>query len=83
MKSEPASAKILVPDFNALLPPSKVTAEADDGKIIIKWEPGNNPHTAGYVVERSYLVDGIYEVLTPKGLGTESFGLFLLTIRGL
>jgi len=71
VKSEPASAKIFVPDLNALLPPSKVTAEAGDGKVIIKWEPGNNPHTTGYVVERSYLVDGIYEVLTPKGLGTD------------
>ena len=67
-KSEPSSVRFFMPDLKALDPPAKVRAEAGEGKIAITWEPCANPYTAAYVVERSYMNEGIYEVLTPKGL---------------
>lgn len=71
-KSTPSSFSFFRPDMSALNPPINVKAEAGEGKITITWEPGGNPYTAAYIVERSYLNDGPYEVLTPKGLKRET-----------
>lgn len=71
-KSTPSSFSFFRPDLRALDPPINVKTEAGEGKITITWEPGGNPYTAAYIVERSYLNDGLYEVLTPKGLKREA-----------
>jgi hypothetical protein len=67
-KGTPSSFSFFRPDLRALDPPINVKAEAGEGKITITWEPSGNPYTAAYIVERSYTNEGIYEVLTPKGL---------------
>lgn len=65
-KSNIAKTSIYVPDFKAMVPPKDFIAEAKDGKVVLKWKKQEN--SSGYVIERSYLTNGPYEVLTPKGL---------------
>ncbi|GAB4371555.1 MAG: hypothetical protein Kow00128_19550 [Deltaproteobacteria bacterium] len=66
--SRAVSAKIFLPDPTAGIPPSGVKAEAGEGSVEIRWKRNDSPRTAGYLVERSMLHDGMYENLTPKGL---------------
>jgi len=69
-----ASADVLIffPDFLALEPPEPLTVTAGANKISLNWKPRNNPHTAGYVVERAFLYDGPYETLTHQALPPET-----------
>ncbi|MEJ2380588.1 MAG: fibronectin type III domain-containing protein [Gammaproteobacteria bacterium] len=64
----PARVRIYTMDLAALRPPARVTAERIPGGVALHWPKSDNPHTAGYVVERAYLNTGPYEVLTPNGL---------------
>ncbi len=63
-----ARVRVYSVDFTALRPPARVTAKIDKDSVTLHWPKSDNPHTAGYVVERAYLNTGPYEVLTPKGL---------------
>jgi hypothetical protein len=63
-----ARVRVYAMDRAALRPPAKVTAKVDAGGVALSWPASDNPHTAGYVVERAYLNSGPYEVLTPKGI---------------
>ncbi len=67
-RSASASVTLFVPDLDALVPPSPVTAQAAAGKVEVRWTPRKNPHTTGYVVERAYLSNGPYEALTAQAL---------------
>jgi len=68
-RGSPASVKIFMPDLKALDPPGSLTAEPEEGLVSLGWKPNESPNTAGYVVERSFASEGVYETLTPKGLG--------------
>ena len=63
-----ARVRVYVMDLAALRPPARVTAKVGKGEVTLHWPASENPHTAGYVVERAYLNTGPYEVLTPKGV---------------
>lgn len=63
-----ARVRVYVKDLAALRPPARVTAKVGKGEVTLHWPASDNPHTAGYVVERAYLNTGPYEVLTPKGI---------------
>lgn len=67
-RSAAAAATVFFPDLAALVPPEPVTATPGPNQVIVRWTPGTNPHTAGYVVERAFLFDGPYEALTSPGL---------------
>jgi hypothetical protein len=70
-RGAPATVKIFMPDLKALDPPTFLTAEPDEGRVGLSWKRNESPNTAGYVVERSFASNGIYETLTPKGLGPD------------
>jgi len=63
-----ARVRVYVMDLAALRPPARVTAKVGKDSVTLHWPASDNPHTAGYVVERAYLNTGPYEVLTPKGI---------------
>ncbi|GAB4486177.1 MAG: hypothetical protein OHK006_13630 [Thermodesulfovibrionales bacterium] len=67
-RSAAAQAGVFVPDMSSLVPPSQVVAMAEEGRNEITWKLNQSPNTTGYIVERSFLFDGPYENLTPKGL---------------
>lgn len=67
-KSAPAMIKVFSPDFSGMIPPKLTNIKAGEGYILISWESNKNPYRASYVIERSYLYEGPYEVVTPKGL---------------
>ena len=63
-----ASFKFYAADLAAMQPPFEFSGEAGRNEANLKWTPSNNPHVAGYVLERSFLSDGPFEAVTPKGL---------------
>jgi len=63
-----AHVRVYSQDLTALRPPARVTATVDKDGVTLHWPKRENPHTAGYVVERAFLNTGPYEVLTPKGI---------------
>lgn len=71
----PASTQIFSPDVAAGLPPPGVVATAGRGLITVAWQTAVDARTAGFVVERSQLVGGPYELLTAESLapGTTRF----------
>ncbi len=66
--TEASSVLILNTDSDALKPPGNITVTPETKGAKITWQPNDNPYTTGYVVERSRRSQGIYEVLTPRGL---------------
>lgn len=70
-RSQAASLKLFVPDHSALNPPAGITASAAKEGIGIRWQANASPNTTGYVVERSHLLGGPYEVLTPIGVPSD------------
>ena len=66
--SEPATVTVFNEDLAARTPPRQIRAEADELRVKLSWQPNDNPYTSGYVIERSRRANGIYEVITPKGL---------------
>ncbi|HME38382.1 MAG TPA: fibronectin type III domain-containing protein [Steroidobacteraceae bacterium] len=62
------SMQVASPDFEASAPPAGQLAKSDPGFVIVTWTASSNPRTGGFVVERSQLAAGPYEVLTPQGL---------------
>ncbi len=70
-RSLPAEISFFLPDLKALLPPEAVKAEAKAGKVVLTWEPNQNPSTASVVVERAYHRNGPFEVLTRQGLNRD------------
>ncbi len=80
--SEPVTVTVLNQDADALRPPTKITAEADELRVKLHWQPGDNPYTSGYVIERSRRANGIYEVLTPKGLARDTDSYTDKTVQG-
>jgi len=71
-RSEPATVKVFAADVRALEPPLEFSVKAGNGEATLNWKGGANPHTTGYVLERSFLPDGPYEVLTPRGIPTRT-----------
>ncbi|MEJ5228196.1 hypothetical protein [Thermodesulfovibrio sp.] len=72
-KSEAVSVKLYVPDREALYPPTDFIAIEGKNRIELKWKPKKNSLTAGYIIERSYLHDGPYEIITPKMLSVDYY----------
>lgn len=68
-KSNVLKTKIYVPDFKGMAPVEDFIAEAKGGKILLKWK--RQEFASGYLIERSYLFNGPYEILTPKGIKPE------------
>jgi hypothetical protein len=81
-RGAPAEIKIFFSSVGALVPPGKVAAKPGENKVEIIWEPKNDPYTAGYVVERSFLYNGPYEALTPKGLPQDTKKYVDDSVRG-
>jgi hypothetical protein len=81
-RSGSADITIFFPDFAALQPPEPVSATAGANRVSIAWKPRQNPHTAGYVVERAYLYAGPYEALTPQTLPPEVKNFDDTQVRG-
>ena len=81
-RSAPADIQIFFPDFAALEPPDPISLAATSGGVTVSWKPGGNPHTAGYVVERSFLHEGPFEALTPQALTASSNEYTDENIRG-
>ncbi len=69
--SEPATVTVLNEDAAALAPPVHITAKAGEGEVELHWQAKKNPYTRGYVIERSRRENGLYEVLTPKGVESD------------
>ena len=72
-RSAGSTVRIFYPDFHALEPPESVSATAGVAKIVVAWnieqKPAEQkPNLAGYLVERSFLEAGPYEVLTAQAL---------------
>jgi len=66
--SEPATVTVFNEDIAARTPPRQIRAEAGELRVKLRWQPNDNPYSCGYVIERSRRANGIYEVITPKGL---------------
>ncbi len=68
-------ASAFVADVAALDPPLGLKADAARDGIRLGWQGSANPHTAGYLPERSPLRSGPYEALTTSGVAhaTTSF----------
>lgn len=71
-RSAGSTVRIFYPDFHALEPPESVSATAGVAKIVVAWKVEQpveqKPNLAGYLVERSFLEGGPYEVLTAQAL---------------
>ncbi len=70
--SEPATAQVDSPDFEAGRPPAGQIAKSGRGLISLSWAAPAAARSSGLVVERSQLADGPYERLTPDGLAPTS-----------
>ncbi len=70
--SASAMAQVESPDFEAGRPPADQVAKPGRGLITLSWSVPANPRTSGLLIERSQLVDGPYERLTPDGLAPTS-----------
>ena len=81
-RSAGTSIRIFYPDFHALEPPMPVTADGSAGKIVVSWPAAQKPNLAGYVVERSFLEAGPYEMLTAQALGAGTAQYEDATVRG-
>lgn len=81
-KSAPAIVQLFVPDLAALAPPLNVRAAQQPGKVTVEWSPGDNPHTAGYIVERAYLHGGPYVAITPQALPARGGSYVDTSVRG-
>ena len=67
-RSRPATITLMNEDIDALSPPDTIETKAGKDRIKISWQAKTNPLTAGYIIERSRRANGIYEVLTTRGL---------------
>jgi hypothetical protein len=67
-KSAAATFAFFATDMRAI-DPVLVSATAGQNETTLHWKPRENPHTAGYVVERSNLYFGPYVPLTRTPLG--------------
>lgn len=67
-ESEPAKVLLYAQDLTAIDPPMGVTAKAGIESVDLSWESRDNPSTSGYVVTRSQLPGGPWEVLNSKPL---------------
>ncbi len=67
-QSRPKDIKVFIEDLRALMPPEKLSVKAGKESVELKWSKNQSPYCAGYLVERSYLNQGPYTVITPKGL---------------
>ncbi len=67
-KSRASVVEVFHEDFAATVPPVGLTVSGDAQARDIGWQPGGNAGTTAYLVERSVLLGGPYEVLTPAGL---------------
>lgn len=65
-KSNTVKTKIYIPDFKAMAPPENFIALGGKNNVILKWKKQEN--ASGYIIERSLLYDGPYEIFTPKGI---------------
>ncbi len=65
-QAEPVS--LFVPDFDASIPPSGLKAEVGGGSVALVWEVKQNPHTTGYVLEKSPFSEGPFAPLSEKPL---------------
>jgi hypothetical protein len=72
VSSAPASAQVFSPDLSAGAPPAGQTAKAGRGVVTLTWAPVSNPHTGALMIERSQLIGGPYERLTPEGLSAQN-----------
>ncbi|MGA3213902.1 MAG: hypothetical protein ABSD20_21550, partial [Terriglobales bacterium] len=62
-RSAGSTVRIFYPDFRALAPPEPVSATPGLAKIVVAWKTEKKANLAGYIVERSFLEGGPYEVL--------------------
>ncbi len=71
-KSNPASVSLFMPDLMTLKPPVNLAAKVKRNQVKISWGLLEQANPAGFVVERSSSTNGLYETLTPKGLGKKT-----------
>jgi hypothetical protein len=81
-RSAGSTVRIFYPDFRALAPPEPVSAMPGIAKIVLAWKAEKKANLAGYIVERSFLESGPYEVLTPQALPPETAQYEDATVRG-
>lgn len=70
--SREATVALFFPDPQALAPPAEFTAKGGENRITLSWQPGQNPYTRGYLIERSRLATTKYRLLTPKPLSPKT-----------
>jgi len=63
-EAEPVS--IFVPDFDAAVAPAGLKAEVGGGSVALTWESKQNPHTTGYLLEKSPFSQGPFAALSQK-----------------
>jgi hypothetical protein len=80
-RSAPASASFLAVDMKAIAP-VMVSATSGRNETTLHWQPRENPHTAGYVVERANLYEGPYVPLTLRPLGPRTGSFTDSSLRG-
>lgn len=66
--------EVFVPDFDALLPPKGFKAEVQGAAVVLAWEARQNPHTTGYLLEKSAFSEGPYTPLSEKALSRTTTG---------
>ncbi|MGH7707856.1 MAG: fibronectin type III domain-containing protein, partial [Vulcanimicrobiaceae bacterium] len=71
-RGPPATVSLYVLDLRALGPPFGVTATSDGTRVVVRWTPRRDPHTAGYIVERSALHAGPYTPVQRRVFGPQT-----------
>lgn len=79
-KSAPATISFFAADVLSVGPPA-FSAKPGDGQVVLSWKT-NNPHTAGFVLERSFLHGGPYTLLTPKPLAADELTFIDKDVHG-
>ena len=59
-------------DYQALDPPSGLSATGKTALVELQWKEHQNPYTAGYFIERKIVGSELYAPITPKGLARET-----------
>lgn len=68
-KSTPTTITFFAADVLSAGPPA-FSAKPGEGQVALSWK-SSNPHTAGFILERSFLHSGPYTLLSPKPLAAD------------
>lgn len=65
-KSPPVRLTVYVKDMSALESPTSIAAKAGRNEVDLTWKANPNQSTAGYVLERSQMASGLFEIVSQQ-----------------